>query len=387
CAKSGCPFRAFFIRNLVAVARAHAKIMECGDSSPFFVRESRASNDETKAAMNRRTPYVLAIVGCVLLAVALRVDAQIVPDPGSRPSLSTQTRPPIVPLSPERQAELREAARRKADMEATRYEVVPGIREGAPPTLYAINQNTGEVAQRRGNEWVSIVKKLDWDSIRTLDEVQQEERENQDKAQEAWDTEEAARKAKNEALQNDFLKAIPQTPLAELVAMADEISLLYQGQTDTYWTEERWQGIQVSDAITNENSLRYFDNGRVYIIAWLKPDEQFLRLERTTSGAPINWPKMKDGDFFVKFEAPVKGWVAPTSPFRTASKPMPIIRQRITPSPGAMPTPGVIRPSNSEGKITFYLSHTSPDNKTIFPAPETIVDDVKAEIQRQAEEQ
>ena len=34
----------------------------------------------------------------------------------------------------------------------------------------------------------------------------------------------------------------------------------------------------------------------------------------------------------------------------------------------------------------FYLSSTTFDNQYVFPAPETIVEDVKAEIERQAKE-
>ena len=297
----------------------------------------------------------MVVVGGLLLAVAFHAGAQeaalhveLSPTEKHLRELRAEQEWRVAQLQAEelrvaiklRETELEAAKNRASDMAATRYEVVPSSREGASPTLYAINQNTGEVAQRRGNEWVSIVKKLDWDSIRTLDEVQQEERENQDKAQEAWDTEEAARKAKNEALRDDFLKTIPQTPLAELVAMADDISIVYRDE-QAYWNERPKQ------------------NGQ------LVPSRGRSR----SSGAPTGFPQMKVGAFLVKFEAPLKGL--------EVAAPRPL-----TPRP-----PEATRPGLNEGKITFYLSHTSPDNKTVFPAPETIVEDVKAEIKRQAEEQ
>jgi len=337
--------------------RAFIQSMECGDASPLSMLKERRHPCLQRLAYpasqtGMSTLLYTATVCFLLLAVAYRADAQVVPNqrlvPPPRPYQPTSVSSEV---QAERQAqaqaalrrleELKTAPRQGVDRETTHYQIVlSGGGDGGSPTLYAINQDTGEVAQWSGwqNKWIpgfNNVLPLDWNDVRT----QQEE---QIKTRMAWAAEQADRQAKNEALRDGFLKTIPHILLAEMVAMADDISIVYHEQ-DRYWNK------------------RIKQPGRTLLIGDVS----------SSNMAPADFPNMKVEEVFIRFETPLKGWVAP-SPVIVGGRPV----------PGAVYTPDTI-----PGKVIFYLSHTSSDNKTIFPAPETIVEDVKAEIKRQAEEQ
>jgi len=293
--------------------------MECGDASPLSVRDTRLSNGEKKAAASRRTPYGLATVCCLLLAVAHHADAQ--------EEEQTETLEAML-------LRLVQHERRKADQEATQYQIVSSTFEGGPPTLYAIHQSTGEVAQWNGsqNKWVPVfnrVSPLDWDDIRR--------QQNEDDA----------RRVRHEAIRDDFWKTLPQKPLEELVAMADGIYVLRY---------EPFGGEPLGNRITPHAECLKRDG---------KPVDKslpFIANVVDNISPPVN---KKGGEVLVQFNGQLKGWDEgyKIPGFRTSA------RQR------------------NNGRVHFYLSHSSPDNETIFPAPETIVEDVKAEIKRQAEEQ
>jgi len=205
------------------------------------------------------------------------------------------------------------------------------------PVLYAVNTVTGESAEwsTSGQTWIPVEKfKLpDWDDIR--------------KRREAKEREEAERKAKEQAAAAErqavvdaFWKALPQMPLQEKVAMAEKIFVVKY--------DEEWANV-----IAARPAPRLPPPG-------LPPNEQtplaIVERLKPTGPDPIKGGFLsryklppdftaKDGDVFVLFWGEVQGG-------RT---------------------------------VMFFMSSVWSDNKTFFPAPETIVEDVKAEIARQKE--
>ena len=217
---------------------------------------------------------------------------------------------------------------RAAELETGRYQwqIVP--REKGNDTIYVIDRETGEVAKVDGSskKWIPVAPSLDWNSIRK----QREEQERQ-LAEREREWAEARRQqeevdAKREAAMDAFLKAFSQMSLEEQVATAKDI--------------------YVAQKTPNSSSLKYIEDLKVNNNVRTRPAPSRSNVMEKKRPPLPSISDVPDGDIVVQFSGRIDG-----------------------------------------DSFEFHLSHTAFDNKKIFPAPETIIEDVKAEIKRQAEQQ
>ena len=224
-----------------------------------------------------------------------------------------------------------------AEPESGRYQwqIVPAG-NGAADTIYVIDTETGEIARvdRPKRRWIPVVQPLDWSDIRK----QRDDLEKQEKAQaEQKEKEEKAAQAKREAL----LKSFSEMSLEEQVAWAKSISILkYRGSRYTFSYQDI-PGLPRQKTVPDASGMRRVEVPDFEVFDYLKGERVNPDSTRRSRY------KSTDDGLVVQFNGVVDG-----------------------------------------GSFEFSLSHTKFDNfDYIFPAPETIIEDVKAEIKRQAEKQ
>jgi hypothetical protein len=176
-----------------------------------------------------------------------------------------------------------------------------------------------DIGQKKWVPWMPDSTPVDWDDVRMR--------------REAWEKRQAERLARYEA----FLKKIPKMSLEEQVAWADSI--------EVFVYDDKYRRVSIPTVTTIGNARFYQPYGL------FRPQQASLKRLKASMRGPIRdllggvSPSldMKDGDIFIMFE-------------------------------GLM----------EEGALgRFFLSNAASDNKTVFPAPPTIVDDVTAEVKRQ----
>jgi hypothetical protein len=239
--------------------------------------------------------------------------------------------------------------------EAGRYQWTMAPRdggEGSPIVPYIFDSVTGEIAKWNplSNKWVPDMKTtpVDWEDIR----MQRENRENAAKAR----IEVAEKKrAENQAKRDAFLETVPRKSLEELLAGLEDLV-------------EKAESIQV---------MRYM--GRQFIPR-LSPDgtplQETLQMENY---APIE--TLKGGRMPAGVGRP---WIPPSG---TPSQPL-IERFNDWKNPSLEKKEGDIfvlftRKLEEDVYVQFCLSSTVFDNKTIFSAPSTIVENIKAILEKQ----
>jgi len=163
----------------------------------------------------------------------------------------------------------------------------------------------------------------------------------------------AARHARHEAIRDEFWKALPNMPLEEMVAMADTISVLWFEEN-----EDRAENYSLREERLKPNAQQV--DGVVMELQFLPIILNFLSSS----------DEARAGTALVRFQGRLKEWD----------------KGYVFKECAYVTTSGYKVLSGVDGKFTFYLSNTLDNNERIFPAPETIVEDVKAEIKRQAEE-
>jgi len=213
---------------------------------------------------------------------------------------------------------------RAVAQDAVQYQWV-SIGEAAP-VLYAVNTVTGESAKWAGGKWVPVTKFSlpDWDDVR--------------KQREAGERAELERKAKEQAAVDAFCEAFSKMSLAEKVAMANRITVLKYDEEAAKVIAARPPPRLPPGALRPPQQSPLVTVERLVPSLMRQPLRDFLSLDLPPDFAA------KDGAVFVAFEGMVQ-----------------------------------------EGLVEVFLSSAWSDNKSFFPAPETIVEDVKAEIKRQEE--
>ena len=225
---------------------------------------------------------------------------------------------------------------RAAESDAGRYQwqIVPI--ENQTDAIYVVDTETGIIIKwnHSQQEWnpSDVISLPDWDDIR-----KQKERAIKAQAENALREKEV--KAKRDAAMEAFLKAFSEMPLEEQVVVADDIYVIYP--------------------IKDSRSSRKED---------LKRRGKYLA-EEPSRGRPLLLPE---------YRRTAEGKQVPSLPRLSDEPPPPLAPQYGEPSV-------YFRGDINGGSFSFRLSHTEFDNKKTFPAPETIVEDVKAEIKRQAE--
>lgn len=224
--------------------------------------------------------------------------------------------------------------------------------EGTAAAMYAVNQTTCDVAQWNTytKEWAVFrtdIPPLDWDGALARRDVRIKE-----------DEEELARQ---EAEREAVRAAFAQLPLAEQVAKAFAI------ETRTYKELTPQEASRFESSGINHEKIMMSYTGDVFkqnrhwgtskISAEARPD---IGLEER--------PGVKGGDVVVVFTVPVPALRRPTEALR---------RRMMTRRTRMLPTPV------SPWAKVYLSSMAAPDNKLIFSASPTIVEDVKAEIERQ----
>ena len=208
----------------------------------------------------------------------------------------------------------------------TQYEWVTS--KNGEPALYAINKLTGEVVKMdmAKKEWVLVAKPLLWEDVR--------------KRQEEQEKENAARQARQEAAREAFWKALPQMSLKELVAKAHTISIwrCENNPLPSSGESPNPRPSPYSAEVLKQGGRQTVDTGK----KWINEDNYSRDANLDT------WRfDLKKGDAIVVFD---------------------------------------VRLEECVSSVKFYLSNTVSDDE-IIPAPATIIEDVKAEIKRQAEAQ
>jgi len=208
--------------------------------------------------------------------------------------------------------------------EAGRYEWVFVPRsENSGDQIHVIDTVTGEVAQWNGSSWSPSY----WAPLSTPDwnDIRKQREKNRKEQLEKENKVKEARE-KREAL----VKSFAQMPLAKQVAWANEISILkYKGKTN--YPPDYPPGL-----------VRISHQGQPHF-------EHFETLKKNgvcLLNGEVRPYKATDADMVVYFDGTAEGI-----------------------------------------RFSFSLSHTPIDDKAFFPAPATIIDDVKAEVKRQAEQQ
>lgn len=212
-----------------------------------------------------------------------------------------------------------------AELEAGRYQwqVVP--HDNKEDSIYVIDTKTGEVAgvNRSAQSWFPVAQPLDWTDIRN----QQAEREKQKKEQaELREKQKKAAQAEREAL----LRSFSEMSLEEQVAWAENISVRKRRESRYAFSYQEPSGRGSSNKeIPNYELFDYLKGG-----GRVAPNSTRGKLYKST-----------DDGIVVRFSGVTDGG----------------------------------------GSFSFGLSHSQKDTDDVFPAPETIIEDVKAEIKRQAE--
>jgi hypothetical protein len=240
---------------------------------------------------------------------------------------------------------LAQAGCRTATPEPWSYQWQQGA-EGNPDTLYAINQDTGNIAV-----WNSFMK--EWDVLRT--DIPPLDWEGALARRDAWIKKGEEERVRQETEREAVRAAFAQLTLTEQVAKALEIEIR------TY-REPTPQEIEKVNKIHKKVVLAYtgelFKRGRGG--AWVT--ESRRRLDWT-----VQRPDVKEGDIVVVFKA-----LAPPCPPVEDYRPG-VVRRKILREPPMYPS-----------AVDVYLSSVAvPDKKLIFPVSPTIVEDVKTEIERQ----